>query len=159
MGFLDALKDGAKKLADKVTGGYGKISFEMEKKEASSGEGLPFHIKVDATGELKAKRVVVRLRGTENCRIEIETPDENSSFPRRETKTFTNTTQELEIEVGGALEMKEGESKEYSGEFMVPGDCQPTYHGVIADHRWEIEADVDVPWGKDLKQSMEVFIR
>jgi len=29
MGFFDALKEGAKKLTDRVTGGYGKITFNL----------------------------------------------------------------------------------------------------------------------------------
>ena len=35
----------------------------------------------------------------------------------------------------------------------------PTYYGVICEHTWTLEADLDIPWGKDLKKSCSLEIR
>lgn len=158
MGFFDALKEGAKKMADRVTGGYGEIGFEIDKTQVSPGDVIKAAVKVTAKGELKAKRVVVRLRGVETCRVDMSYEDEQG-FKRTDTQVFTNNTKESEVELCGALEMKEGEVKTFEKEFPVPEDCQPTYYGPLTEHKWEIEADVDVPWGKDLKSAKEIMIR
>jgi uncharacterized membrane protein len=157
MGFFDSLKEGAKKLADRVTGGYGKIEFSLDRQEVRPGEELPFTINVSATGELKAKRVLIHLRGEENTRVEIEVQEPDGTR-RSDWRTFTNNREE-ELEVHGALEMKEGESKAITGSVKIPADCQPTYRGVLTQHEWVIEADVDVPMGRDLKEQKKIYVR
>lgn len=158
MGFFDTLKQGAKNLANRVTGGYGKIEFLMDSHEASPGDRVPVQIKVDATGDLKANRVMLRLRGTENINVEIREQNEDGSTSGGRHNVST-CTQEEEYQISGAIEMKEGDSKTFSGEIIIPQNCQPTYQGISAIHTWTIEADVDVPMGKDLKQSYEIRIR
>lgn len=159
MGFLDTLKDGAKKLADKVTGGYGKVDFTLGKNGVlSPGENLPYRIQIDATGELKAKRVMVRVRGTETVRVDMEIREPDGTT-RHEQKIYTNTTAEHEFQVNGEFEMKEGECNVIENEIVIPTTCMPTYRGRLATHIWNVEADVDVPMGKDLKKSFEINIR
>lgn len=164
MGFFDALKEGAKKFANRVTGDYGEIEFSLGKTDVSPGEQIPYKIRVDAKGELKAKRILIRLRGLETCELDIEVNkiDEDGVYhgdTRTERKTFTNHSIEEEIEVHGKLEMNEGESETYTGEVTVPEDAQPTYFGPLAKHEWSIEADVDIPWGKDLKETIKINVR
>jgi hypothetical protein len=158
MGFFDTLKEGAKKMADRVTGGYGDISFEIDKNQVSAGDVIKAAIKVSAKGELKAKRVLVRLRGVETCKVDMTFEDEQG-FKKTDSQVFTNTTMDNEFELCGALEMKEGEVQNYQKDLVIPPECQPTYYGPLCQHRWEIEADVDVPWGKDLKAVKEITVR
>jgi len=157
MGFFDALKEGAKKLTDRVTGGYGKIEFTIDRQEVKPGEELPYTIHVSATGELKAKRVLLHLRGEETTSVEVEIEDPDGT-KRTDWRNFTNHREE-EFEVHGSLEMKEGETKEISGKITIPADCQPTYRGVATQHEWTLEADVDVPMGKDLKEQKKIIVR
>lgn len=157
MGFFDAIKDGAKKLADKVTGGYGKIEFTIDKEVLRPGEDVSFTILVTATGELKAKRVLVNLDGTEHTRVEFEVtkPDGTKGT---DWKVFTETRHQ-EYEVHGPLDMTEGQSETITGKITLPQDCQPTYHGKFTNHDWTLEADVDVPMGKDPKQTKNIVVR
>jgi len=101
---------------------------------------------------------MIRLRGIETAQIEIEVQDEDG-HSHTDTNTHTNTTLEKEFEIHGNLEMNEGESRTFKGEIRIPEECEPTYHGIITNHEWHIEADVDIPWGKDLKESKNLYIR
>lgn len=157
MGFFDSLKEGAQKLANRVTGGYGNILFEIGKDHLTPGEMLPFNITVTATGDLEAKRVVIYLRGTEDCEMTIRVNDGDSS--RDEDHSISNKTMEQTFNIFGELKMKEGESKNFNGEIEIPADCLPTYIGPNARHTWTLEANVDVPWGRDLTQTMNIVIR
>ncbi|MCD4783658.1 MAG: hypothetical protein K8T10_07505 [Candidatus Eremiobacteraeota bacterium] len=164
MGFFDALKEGAKKFTNCVTGGYGEIEFSLGKTDVSPGERVPYKIKVDAKGELKAKRILLILRALETCELDIEVDEVDEDKvshgnTRTERKTFTNYSIEENIEVHGELEMNEGESETYSGEVTIPEAAQPTYFGPLARHEWSIEADVDIPWGKDLKKIIKINVR
>ncbi len=154
MGFFDGLK----KLTDRVTGGYGKIELGVKSTDVAPGDTLGYRINIEATGDLKAKAVLLRLRGTEIARMEIQVQDENG-MSRTNTESHTNTTYEQVFQVEGELDMKAGETKTIKGEITIPQECEPTYHGVITNHEWVLEADVDIPWGKDLKQSKDMRIR
>ena len=157
MGFFDAIKDGAKKLADRVTGGYGKIEFSIDKDVLKPGEQISFTMQVTATGELKAKRVLVNIDGTENVRVETEVKKPDGTT-EREWKTFTEIRHH-EFEVHGPLDMKEGQSQTITGTVSIPSDCQPTFQGKYTQHQWTVEADVDVPMGKDLKVIKNITVR
>ncbi|MDQ7823361.1 MAG: hypothetical protein RDV48_11240 [Candidatus Eremiobacteraeota bacterium] len=157
MGFLDSLKEGAKKLADRVTGGYGKVEFEINKLDFRPGEEIQFTISIEATGELKAKRVLVHLHSQESTRVEVEVTKPEGTT-QKEMKTYLETKNH-EFEVHGPLEMKEGETKTITGRILIPGDCQPTFMGTHTTHEWTVEADVDVPMGKDLKSLKTITVR
>lgn len=157
MGFLDSIKDGAKKLADRVTGGYGKVEFEIDRLDYKPGEEIQFTISIEAKGELKAKRVLVHLHSQESTRVEIEVTKPDGAS-QKEMKTFLETKNH-EFEVHGPLEMKEGETKTITGTILIPSDCQPTFTGKHTTHEWTVEADVDVPMGKDLKSLKKITVR
>lgn len=154
MGFFD----GIKKLTDRVTGGYGKIDFGVKTTDVAPGDSLGYRINIEATGELKAKGVYLRLRGTETATMDVHEQDDDG-MGRTVTETHSNTTLDQVFEVSGELEMQAGETKTIKGEITIPQECEPTYHGVITNHEWVLEADVDIPWGKDLKQSKNMHIR
>ncbi len=157
MGFFDALAEGAKKLTDRVTGGYGEITFNVDREQLSPGDSLGVEIDIKATGDLEAKRVLVRIRGKEKCTLHVKYQDEGG-MSQTETHETTEYTMDKEFEVCGALKMSQSETKSIRETITIPDDCQPTYFGVNCEHKWEIEADVDVPWGKDLTKTKELYI-
>lgn len=158
MGFFDVLKDGAKKLSDRVTGGYGEIVFNIGKTEVRPGDGLPVRVDLKARGELKAEKIVIRLRGREKCTMEISYRDSNAIL-RKKRDTQTNYTGVTEFDLCGSFEMNEGETDDVKGMIQIPQNCQPTYYGVLSEHRWIVEAEVIIPWGKNLFGSKEVIVR
>ena len=154
MGFFDGLKS----LTNRVTGGYGKMEFGVKTTNVSPGDELGYRIMIEATGELKAKRVVIWLKGVETTQMDVQVQDEDG-YSRTNTETHTNQTLQEEFEVHGEIEMNEGETKTIKGTITIPENCEPTYHGIITNHEWVLEADVDIPWGKDLKQHKDLYIR
>ena len=63
MGFIKDVKDGAKGLADKVSGHYGEITLDVSSTEIYPGYKLGYNILIVATDRFKAKRVLLRLKG------------------------------------------------------------------------------------------------
>jgi hypothetical protein len=162
MGFLDKLKEGVKKVADRVTGGYGKIELTMDKTEFSPGGQLSFSAVILATGELKAKRVLLRLRGTESCDFEYSIDEKDAddiTQTRKVRQTHTEYTLDKEYELHGELSMKEGENLPIIQTITLPSDCKPTYMGIACKHQWTVVAEVDVPFGADLRSEKQITIR
>ncbi|MFP4498029.1 MAG: hypothetical protein ACLFQV_07440 [Vulcanimicrobiota bacterium] len=158
MGFFDAIKDGAKKLSNRVTGNYGQIILNTSVSELLPGTPLPYNIEVKATGELKAKKVYLKLKGIETCQVTVEYQDSNLA-KRIRNHSEKNTTREIVQQIEGALEMQEGKTRVFEGALEIPKQIQPSYDGVRAKHTWKLEAVLEVDWGKDLKSSTELFIR
>ncbi len=158
MGFFDMLKDGAKILTEQVTGSYGDIDFHFEPVEIKRGDRLLYILNIQATGELKAKAVYLRLVSSETCRMTVKVRDFSGHMSPKEF-TQSKTLYDNRIEVCGSLEMSTGESREMKGEIGIPTDVQPTYRGFMAQHTWQIEAVLDSPWGKNLTRSKEIVIR
>jgi hypothetical protein len=162
MGFLDKLKEGVKKVADRVTGGYGKIELTMDRTEFAPGDQLSFSAIVLATGELKAKRVLLRLRGVESCDFEhsIDEKDADGTTQTRKVReTHTEYTLDKEYELHGELNMKEGENLPLVQTVTLPSDCRPTYRGIACNHQWSVTAEVDVPFGADPRSEKQIIIR
>ena len=158
MGFFDMLKDGAKILTEQVTGSYGDIDFYFEPNETGRGEKVFYVINIQATGELKAKSVFLRLTSTETCRMTVKVRDFSGHMSPKEF-TQSKTLYDSKIEACGSLEMSAGESRELKGEIGIPTDVQPTYRGFMAQHTWFLEVVLDAPWGKDLTRRKEIVIR
>lgn len=158
MGFFDTIKDGAKMLSDRVTGGYGEMVFNIDRNEASRGEPVMAMVNIKATGEIMAKRIIVRLAGQETCTMEISWRDHRLSL-RKKRETQNRNTNHVEMELTGSFEMQKGETRTFEGSIEVPRNSQPTYYGVQAQHRWYVSAEVEIPWGKNLTGNREIFIK
>lgn len=163
MGFLDKLKEGVKKVADKVTGGYGKLEMMIDRTEFTPGEQVSISLVVNATGELKAKRVLVRLRGVETISYEVPVEEKDASGNvinhRNEKKTLAAETLMKEYEVHGELNMTEGQTQPIIQFITLPQECKPTYMGINCTHQWTLEGEIDVPWGADVRAKRDITIR
>lgn len=161
MSLWSKITSGVKSVTDRVTGGYGKAVFEMSDQVVGPGQTIHAPVKIEATGELKATKVEVLLREYENCdyssQREVKDPQGNSWTERVECKiSQANTLQTVQI--SGPLEMKNGDSQTLAADITVPGNSR---YNVKTNHyelRYELELDVDVPWGVNLRDRRAVQV-
>ena len=66
-----------------------------------------------------------------------------------------STTYSEELMLAEGLALRAGETRTFSGSFVIPEDAQPTYDGVNATHTWWIdiylEGDIDINESKEFQ--------
>lgn len=88
---------------------------------------------------------------------EDDAEDEDTEDMDDEEDWVQSTTYSEEVVLAEGLALKAGESRSFSGSFVVPEDAQPTYDGVNATHTWWI--DIYLEGDVEINQSKEFYVR
>ncbi|GAB4536027.1 MAG: hypothetical protein Tsb0020_51020 [Haliangiales bacterium] len=137
MGLLDKIKS-AKNF---VTGGGAEVAVDVE----PARRGEPCRVSVRATvsdAALSVARVYVIVRGEEHIDLLHRDYEDGHSDTDRVRKNEESFRVEIDVATPGELEAQS--SHEWSGEFTLPSDAQPSYHGRYARHIWRVQAGLDV---------------
>lgn len=148
MGLFDKMKSGLKGITDRVTGGYGEVSVELENSVAEPGQAVRGKVKIVATAGLKVDALIITIYGTEATEVESkQRKDGQHERPFREKCQTVKFQEKLDQ----GLELSEGDEREIPIEIVVPEDAPPTFEGKHFSHTYILHVQVDVPWGVDLK--------
>jgi hypothetical protein len=153
MGFFDKIAKGV----SGVVGAGGNIDLSLNKDTFQRGEPVEFQFTINATNDVKARAVKVRLSAEEHVQVQFQDRQEGSSSYQTRTEEQWEETFKQEVQVGGAMELKEGESYDFSGSINIPPDAPPTYRGRNANHTWKFRAYVD-KGGADIGADQEIFV-
>lgn len=93
--------------------------------------------------------VAVSTNGDGNGEVdEDEDEDEDGDEEWVQSSTFSE-----ELVLAEGLNLKSGESRSFSGSFVIPEDAQPTYDGINATHTWWVdiylEGDIEITESKE----------
>ncbi len=152
MGFFDKITKGV----SGFVGAGGNIELRLNKDTFQRGEPVEFQFTINATNDVKARAVKVRLSAEEHVQVEFQEKQESGSYQTRTEEQWEETFKQ-EVQVGGAMELQEGESYDFSGSINIPPDVQPTYRGRKAEHAWKFRAYVD-KGGADIGADQEIFV-
>lgn len=127
MGFLGDLKN-------KITGGAATVTLQVP---SSLRRGAASTVKVQATAKANGKVAAVYLlvRGTESCEFKTN----------GETVRESHISFEHRVTIAGAQEIKAGEVYNWEGQVELPTSTNPSLSGKLIEHRWEIQAGLDMP--------------
>jgi sporulation-control protein spo0M len=134
MGFMDKLKGAVAA----VTGGAAKVSIEYQPQVAFPGDTV--QVKVTATsagGEVKSKGIFVDIRG-----LEVLNVDRNFAGTNIDVHV-SKASFEQAFQIAPAFVLPPNETKQFAGSFQIPPTVQPSYKGVNAEHKWEIQGRVE----------------
>ena len=152
MGLFDKIARGV----SGFVGAGGDIDLRLNKDTFRRGEPVEFSFTINATNDVKARAVKVRLSAGERVQVEFREKQEDGSYETR-TETGIEETFKQEMQVGGAMDLIEGQSYDFSGSINIPPDVQPTYQGRNASHTWKFRAYVDKS-GTDIAAEQEIFV-
>ncbi len=140
MGFFDKLKSAA----NAITGGSATVGLECEQVTP----GMPARVWVRATAEsgLKIDGVYLLVRAREHARV--RDTDYEQGRTRTETINATKQTFKTRVDLAGPQELPPGQEQTWEGEFTIPADANPTLHGQMIKHIWQIQAGLDA-FGND----------
>ena len=138
MGFFKDLKN-------KVTGGAAVVSVNVP----TAQRGRPANVQVQATakanGKVSAVYLLVRA-------VEVyEFRDRENEKVRGEKISYEN-----KITIAPAQDIKDGESYSWQGVIELPTSTNPTFRGSVINHRWELQAGLDMP-GNDPDSGWQAF--
>ncbi|MBN2121746.1 hypothetical protein JW721_01650 [Candidatus Micrarchaeota archaeon] len=135
------------------------------------GEKITATIKIDYGKPVKARGLYAKLICKEREIIERTTYMTEDDYRREkelglQRSSHMKTTKEEEEEVLFEKKIKlaeEGEfsSGEYTAEFTLPKNAEPTSHEFGHDkkiHVWWLKVNLDIPWALDKKEEKEVFV-
>ncbi len=157
MSLFGKMKAGLKNVANRVTGGYGEVSFQTDGQDFVPGQRVKVAVAVTAKEELKITKILLNLDGYETASFK------DDDFLEDEEDVEANCSHSdysfrYEGEVLGELTMAPGESKTFTHEFELPAELPPTYHGEHIKNTYQMKVRVDVPWGADLRAQEEVVV-
>lgn len=152
MGLLDKLKS-AKNF---VTGGGAELFVEVG--PAEIGQPCALHVRAQVSdAALSVARVYVNVRSEEVIDLvhrEYEDGEPDTDRIRAKEETFS---EEFTIATPG--ELPANSEHEWSGEFTLPEQAQPSYHGHYARHVWYVQAGLDVRGNDPDSGWVEFYVR
>ena len=177
MGFWNKLKQGFTQL----TGGGGNMQLQVLNPQVKRGENLNVVITLNSTSQLSGKSVNLEVAALETIKYQVpvqsSTPAPVSTTPTAtlgttpapapaptvtttmQDETRTNQTYHNSVVVdAAAVNMQEGETRQYNASIQIPDTAQPTYVGTAATHQWRVRAYLDVPMGSDIDEDAEIIV-
>jgi len=127
MGFFSDLKN-------KVTGGGATVRLQVS--GVRRGAASPVQVQAQAKANGKVSAVYILVRATETASWK----GENNS-----TVSNSKVSYENKIQIGGAFELKEGQTYDFQGQIELPHNVNPTLNGSLINHTWEVQAGLDMP--------------
>ena len=158
MSFLNRMKAGLKSVANRVTGGYGELTIELDKAGYRAGETLKARILLSATEELKVTNITVHAQGVASASYSEQLQDERGR-PIHTQCNYSDYTLKEESEICGEMELAQGESKSFEYEVKLPESLPATYAGENIRNTYYLKVHVDIPWGVDLRETEEFEIQ
>ena len=153
MGFFDKLKAGVKSLADRVTGGYGKITCTIKNPgDFRAGQKITLDILIESNGDLKMDNVKLLLRGDETTDLEDE-----EAFEKFRCRHSEETLRK-DCLIAPGFQLPAGETKSYTYEVELPADLKPTFAGRNIRNHYTLQARAAIPWGVDLVDTLDLKI-
>ena len=164
-----------------------RIDLTIEGEQFAAGATVAFNVTVTAQDRLNRSDLVAELvaveevdpypTGDEDYEDEYEEEDEGGdegnlvslSFNGGDTEEgdmeaegmeedwVQSTTYSEEAVLAEGLTLKAGETRSFSGSFVIPEDAQPTYDGVNATHTWWI--DIYLEGDIEINESKEFYVR
>jgi hypothetical protein len=145
MGFLSNLKNA-------VTGGSATVRVHAQ--PGQRGQPLPVRVEATAKASASVNEVYVQLRAVELAQVR----DSDYADGRTRTEIVHGRRVSFEIRVGiaGAQALQEGQTYQWDAAIEIPPDVNPTLHGQMIQHTWEIQAGLDMK-GNDPDSGWQVL--
>lgn len=137
MGFFGDLKN-------KVTGGAAQVTVQMQ--AAKRGAATPVRVQAVAKSNGKVASVYVLVRGTESASWKADNQTVGNSHQSFDTK----------IVLAGAQDIVAGQTYTWDGQVELPANVHPSVSGKLIEHRWEVQAGLDMP-GNDPDSGWQSF--
>lgn len=150
MGLFDKIKQAA----NFVTGGGASVTIAPEGSEFD--KAAPIRVRVTAQvkdAPITADSAYLEIRGREyvSLRKNINGKQENI---HEDHISFTHKVQTV---ITGGLEG--GKSYDWDMEFTLPSNAQPTFHGTMGHHIWEIKGAIDAKGNDPDSGWIEIRVR
>ena len=126
MGFFGDLKN-------KITGGAAVVNINVP--QVQRGRAATVNVQATAKANGKVAAVYLLVRGVESCEFRED----------GERVSKSHVSYENRITISGAQELKLGETYQWQGQIELPSQALPSLSGKIIDHKWEIQAGLDMP--------------
>src|SRR5262245_40525031 len=126
MGFFSDLKN-------KVTGGAASVTIQAP--QVRRGQAATVAVQATAKANGKVAAVYLIVRGVESCEFKHE----------GEKVSSTHVSYENKITISGPQEIKTGETYNWQGQIELPANAHPSLAGKLIDHKWQIQAGLDMP--------------
>lgn len=126
MGFFGDLKN-------KITGGAATVHIQVP--QVRRGQAATVKIEATAKANGKVAAVYLIVRGTESCEFKHN----------GETVRSSHISYENKITIAGASEITAGQVYNWEGQIELPSNTNPTLGGKLIDHKWEVQAGLDMP--------------
>jgi hypothetical protein len=133
MGFLGDLKN-------KVTGGAATVNVKAP--PARRGQGVAVHIQATAKASAKVNAVYLLVRAIETCAV--RDTDYEDGKRSSEVVKGRRISYETKITVAGAQSLEAGQTYNWEAQLDIPSSANPSFNGHMIDHRWEIQAGLDM---------------
>lgn len=135
MGLFDKIKQAT----NFVTGGGASV--QVTPMEAEFDKTATIKVKISAQikdNALNASNIYLEVRSKESVsmRKNINGKSENINE--------NNVGYKHKVTVTGAETLEANGSYDWEAEFTLPGDAQPTFHGSMSNHVWEVKGALDV---------------
>lgn len=150
------------KIKNYITGGAAEVSVVYENPKTDGQEPMRLFVVANARDSCKIKNVYLEIRGMETYK-KRETRTSTDSNGNVTTTTHDVTTHykhfERKMVLDEDVQMQEGEERKWLGEFDLPTDALPTYHGKDCFMKWEVFAGLDMPGNDPDSGWVEFFIQ
>lgn len=151
MGLFDKLKQAA----NFVTGGGATVQVTPLKGEFNRNES----IKIKITAQVKdapisVSNVYLEIKSKESVNVKKMINGKNETIHDEHTGFIHKVTV-----ITSEQELNANQSYEWEAELSLPSNAQPTYHGSMCHHIWQIKAGLDVKGNDPDSGWIELLIR
>jgi len=134
MGFFSNLKNA-------ITGGAAQVQIQIPQ-VAQRGQTITVNISATAKGAGNVKQVYLQIRATETASFDHTFTLNGQS--KTERVSGSKVTYEQKVVVAPAFQLAEGQSYTFQGQLPLPPTTNPSFHGQIVHHTWEVLAGFDM---------------
>ena len=157
MSLFGKMKAGLKSVTNRVTGGYGELTLELDREDYYPGDVVKARAKLHANDELKVTKITANLQGHISARYKGDDHNEDGE-PIKQSASYSDYSFKFDSDLCGETVLQPEEEKEFEIEIPLPDDLPISIDGDNIKNSYLMRVSVDVPWGKDINQSKKVEV-
>lgn len=149
------------KIKNYITGGAAEVSIVFENNTTDGKSVMRLFVLAKALDNCNIKKVYLDIRGQETYKKK-ETRTTTDSNGNVQTTTHHVTAHDNhyrhQLILANDVTMQAGEEQRWLGEFELPEDAYPTYHGKDCFMKWQVFAGLDMPGNDPDSGWVEFFV-